>query len=463
MKNINRTVSLLLSVVLTIAAFSIPADAVSSGGLKTYYASGSRFIAKTGLDYDIYIVGPTLGYFGSEEFNPGVLSQNYGTVSFNIGANGASAGGPVITDYYPKSNWAVGTDYPRFTVTLDGVLIFDGAELAKQHTAEMLSKGDLGLHSSTGRYILDEPITFNTRDLTVGKHTLVCTMNPDYMHEEKNASNNVSTVVFYIKGVSAAPSAPTLKNKTSTSITVNTVPGQEYSIDGGSSWQGSGEFSGLSPEATYEIVTRIAETDSAMASASSAPLTVTTKPLAPDAPPAPLLQSKTAAAITVQTVSGLEYSINYGEGWQDSGLFSGLSPNTMYQIAARVKATAEMPCSDRSTFLNVTTDKLSPDAPAAPVLEQKTDTSISVRHIPGAEYSIDGGSSWQTSPRFTGLHPNTSYSVTARYAETRSSYASPASPALSCTTKKGSPSAPSRPVLQDSTDSTITVREGALS
>lgn len=456
MKKIKRTVSLLLSVVLTIAAFSIPAEAVSSGGLKTYYSNGSRFIAKTGLDYDIHIAGPTVGYFDSAAFNPGSLPHNYGVVRFNVGAQGASSGGTSISDFYPKTNWAIGTDYPRIIVTLDGNLIFDGAELAKQQTAELMQQGELGLHTVVSRYLSNSTISFDTRDLSVGTHTLVCTVNPDYMHEERNSSNNVSTVVFTIKGVPAAPGAPTLKHKTSTSVTVDAVSGQEYSINGGKTWQVSGQFTNLTPETTYQILTRIRETAAGTASAASGPLSVTTSKAAPDAPETPALQEKTAASITIQTTAGLEYSINSGVSWQASGTFSGLAPNTAYQITARVKATADMPCSEASAPLSVITNKQTIAAPPMPTLTAQTDAMITVGPVSGAEYSLNGGA-WQDSPVFIGLSPDTEYSIAIRFKETSTTYASPASAALLCMTKKVAPPAPSRPVLQSSTDSTITV------
>lgn len=72
-------------------------------------------------------------------------------------------------------------------------------------------------------------------------------------------------------------------------------------------------------------------------------------------------------------------------------------------------------------------------APDAPALQSRTTTSITLREIPAnangaqAEYSIDGGSSWQQSPVFQNLKPQTSYRFVARYAATGAYAASPAS------------------------------------
>lgn len=71
--------------------------------------------------------------------------------------------------------------------------------------------------------------------------------------------------------------------------------------------------------------------------------------------------------------------------------------------------------------------------PEAPQLESRTDSNITLVAIEGGEYSIDSGE-WQDSPVFEGLTPSTSYTFTQRKMETRSHYASPASPeAVFCT------------------------------
>lgn len=71
--------------------------------------------------------------------------------------------------------------------------------------------------------------------------------------------------------------------------------------------------------------------------------------------------------------------------------------------------------------------------PEAPQMESNTDTSITLVAIEDGEYNING-SEWQPSPVFEGLMPSTSYIFTQRKKETRSHYASPASPeAAYCT------------------------------
>ncbi len=73
----------------------------------------------------------------------------------------------------------------------------------------------------------------------------------------------------------AAPSAPTMAGKTSTSITLASISGAEYRLGTGA-WQSSPVFTGLQPGTEYTFTIRIAETETALASAESQALTVTT-------------------------------------------------------------------------------------------------------------------------------------------------------------------------------------------
>ena len=85
-------------------------------------------------------------------------------------------------------------------------------------------------------------------------------------------------------------------------------------------------------------------------------------------------------------------------------------------------------------------------APAAPEAESITRTSITLKAVSSnangaeAEYSIDGGKTWQKSPVFDGLSARTTYTFAVRYAETDKYAASAASEAQFTTRKKSSSS-----------------------
>ena len=65
--------------------------------------------------------------------------------------------------------------------------------------------------------------------------------------------------------------------------------------------------------------------------------------------------------------------------------------------------------------------------PEAPQMESRTESKIILVALENGEYNMNGGE-WQNTPVFEGLTPNTSYTFTQRKMETRSHYASPASP-----------------------------------
>ena len=96
--------------------------------------------------------------------------------------------------------------------------------------------------------------------------------------------------------------------------------------------------------------------------------------------------------------------------------------------------TSDMTVVDEFT-INRTTEKAEQTAPAAPTLETRTQTSITLNTVApnengaGAQYSRDGGETWQDSPKFTGLASGTSYTFVVRYGETDAYAPSAASPA----------------------------------
>lgn len=94
--------------------------------------------------------------------------------------------------------------------------------------------------------------------------------------EQNESPVSEALAVTTKKSTPAAPDAPKLKSQSQTVLEVETKDGQEYSIDGGKTWQTSGKFQKLNAKTAYEIITRTAETQTALASAASQPLKVST-------------------------------------------------------------------------------------------------------------------------------------------------------------------------------------------
>ena len=221
-----------------------------------------------------------------------------------------------------------------------------------------------------------------------------------------------------------APDAPIVSSKTSDSVTLNTITDAEYSKDG-TTWQASPIFAGLTPATKYTFYVRYAETDTQLASPSSEGLDVTTDKAAQAAPDAPTVSSKTSDKITLNDITGAEYSKD-GTTWQASPIFAGLTPATKYTFYVRYAETDTQLASPSSEGLDVTTDKAAQAAPDAPTVSSKTSDKITLNDITGAEYSKDG-TTWQASPIFAGLTPATKYTFYVRYAETDTQLASQSS------------------------------------
>lgn len=95
--------------------------------------------------------------------------------------------------------------------------------------------------------------------------------------------------------------------------------------------------------------------------------------------------------------------------------------------------------------------KAEKSAPAAPTLNDRTYTRITLNTIDGAQYRCNGGA-WQTSPEFTGLTAGTTYTFEAYYPETADCKASPTSEAVEFSTLRHSSSS-SNPTYSVSTPS----------
>lgn len=252
-----------------------------------------------------------------------------------------------------------------------------------------------------------------------------------------------------------APQAPTLDSAHGDSITLVAADGYEYRIGDGV-WQGEAVFGGLAPETEYSFFVRYAETDEYMASESSEALSVLTGIAAFGQAEAPQQKSRSARNITLIAIDGLEYSIDGGE-WQSSPSFSKLAPGTKYSFRARYAADGKREAGEASEASVISTDKFAPSSPDAPEISAITDSSVTLRSNIGYEYRIGDGE-WQSSPSFTGLMEGVEYAFYQRTAESTQLYASPASPPNYVTPgKEVGPDAPSAPVLESKTSTSVTL------
>ena len=217
-----------------------------------------------------------------------------------------------------------------------------------------------------------------------------------------------------------SPQVTQAQEVTTNSIIMPIISGAEYSLDE-ETWQESNIFSGLTPGQTYTVYVRMAETEKLLAS-DSVNIEITLDKLTQEAPQVTQAQEVTTNSIIMPIISGAEYSLDE-ETWQDSNIFSGLTPGQTYTVYVRMAETEKLLASD-SVNIEITLDKLTQGAPQVTQAEIVTADTITMPVIAGAEYSINNGVDWQTENIFSELEPKTEYTIYVRLAETVTQYAS---------------------------------------
>ncbi|MFP3572804.1 S-layer homology domain-containing protein [Brevibacillus sp. SIMBA_040] len=291
--------------------------------------------------------------------------------------------------------------------------------------------------------------TYTLVEEDIGK-IITYTLTADGTHATGSVTSSGIGPVAKADGPGAPP-APTEASKTANSITLTSTPGQEYSKDGGVTWQNSPIFEGLLPNTDYHFVTRSKETATTVASPSSPSVTIRTTgtPPQPGTPAMGGTAMITGEAKYGSTLMADLTGITYSPAttldvptlqWLRDGVAIAGATNSAYKLtqadigtaisytvsADGTHATGTVTSS--GTSLVVKAD--SPTVPAAPSEASKTATSITLHGVTGQEYSKDGGISWQDSPLFEGLAPDTDYQFITRMKETATHH----------------PSAPSAPI-----------------
>ena len=256
---------------------------------KTRAANGIAMISANSVP----TVNPdTVGFYNGETLL-GTATVTYGegdqgtaTLDYNTIEKGLSIGENTVTAYYGGNNnleqsavaGTITVTLNKATLTITGLTatdrpydsttnvtltggILSGVLGDDAVTATMPTSGTL-IDANVGT---SKPVSVSNITLT-GDHAVYYTL-----------TQPTGLTVNIAKGTQAAPaSAPTLKDRTYTSITLNTVESNangavaQYSKDGGKTWQNLPEFIDLTSGTTYTFAVRYAETDTYKASPASA-------------------------------------------------------------------------------------------------------------------------------------------------------------------------------------------------
>ena len=187
----------------------------------------------------------------------------------------------------------------------------------------------------------------------------------------------------------------------------------QYSINGGASWQASGNFTALAP-AIYDVRIRDAA-NTACEIILNAALEITEPPVlnAVVASTNVTCYGASDGTITISSPTGgygsYEYSINGGGSWQVSGIFTALNPgNYNVQIRDAVN-TGCIITLDPALVITMPAVLNAVIASTDVTCFNASDGTITISSPTGGygtyEYSINGGASWEAVGNFTALAP----------------------------------------------------------
>lgn len=118
--------------------------------------------------------------------------------------------------------------------------------------------------------------------------------------------------------------------------------------------------------------------------------------------------------IFVQPIDGAEYKLGAG-AWQDSNVFGALTNGMTYDLSVRFKESDLFEQSEAITIPNIQVLCSQAAISASDIHATKTESSITIEPITGAEYKIGNGD-WTTSNVFDELEANTAYTISVRMA-----------------------------------------------
>ena len=284
-----------------------------------------------------------------------------------------------------------------------------------------------GISSVALTYTGADGVESTTAPTNAGVYNVTAIFSPDANHTL--AAGDYSATLTIRKAGQDTPMA-VLESSSAHELTVSAIPGAEYSIDGGKTWQSGNTFSGLEADKNYTILVRMAEDENHTASG--------TRPVSGRTTDTPvnILDTDMPSYSTIYNGNRQPYPytslLTDMEGVKSVSvmyvgiLASGKPYETSeapvnagtYKVRFYLVAEDGYDLSAEQVYADMTISKAPQAMTTAPTIARRTTTTIALNPVPGAEYSMDGGETWQDSPKFTGLTPDTAYTFTQRMKET---------------------------------------------
>ncbi len=308
---------------------------------------------------------------------------------------------------------------------LTGTVVFDGAaQSGKELTGSLSGSNASGTITYTwkrGETTLATGAAYTPVSADIGQ-TLTLIVTTD----EQGGSISATTAAVLKAENTTVPAAPTMASNTATSITLDEVAGYQYSL-GGVYWQDTTTFHNLTSGATYTFYQRVAETDTAFASAAGAAADFSTLPVLTGTVMS-VGEARYGITITV-TLTGTNNTGTLTYTWKRGAIPVGTGTSYAVQavdignqLSVEVTSSVQGGGVTRS-FGTVQKAYYIGNPPAAPTRYSRTSSKIVLNAVDGCEYSR-GGVTWQDSTSFYGLSADTSYTFYQRYKATATTEAS---------------------------------------
>ncbi|WP_149037302.1 MSCRAMM family protein [Ligilactobacillus agilis] len=203
----------------------------------------------------------------------------------------------------------------------------------------------------------------------------------------------------------------------------------------GNGWQESPEFTNLAPETEYQVAVRFNGNGRYLPSDATI-VKVKTKGIAPavELTKDDIKRTNTSLEVTKKFGSeygGVHYQLKDTQGnvvkdWQKDNKFTGLTPGTEYQLVAQYVGNDDYVASEE-VIVNVKTTKEAETPELSSTDVKRGDTSLKVTKqfadtdkYGQVEYELTDSQGnvikeWQANSEFTGLTPDTEYTISVRY------------------------------------------------
>lgn len=285
-------------------------------------------------------------------------------------------------------------------------------------------------------------------DLPPGNYPLSVLYDPNNTATSAGLSARLgnNTVVIVRKPLQPAPVGVELSSKTAVNVTLKNIANAKYAkalsadapaIPDGE-WQNTPVFDNLKPNTTYYFFAFYPETDMQSASNASPALRVTTDKavlggevtISGSAVFGETLTAETSKLTATPDIALGILSFRWKCG---NEIISDATGNTCKLVLSdiagsiSVTVTAENCLNSISSAATGPVEKATQSAPAAPVAENITTTSITLSAVAGNVLYSRDGAKWQESPVFNDLSPNTEYVFYAKLEESATHKESPAS------------------------------------